>query len=75
MVASRSGPVEIIAMGVAQRVSRRARYFRAFSGRSWKRLAPSVERFQPGTYTVQLKVADKVAQKDYTKEVAFQVVP
>jgi GWxTD domain-containing protein len=31
-------------------------------------------QFKPGKYTVQLKVTDKVAQKDYAKETAFEVL-
>jgi GWxTD domain-containing protein len=32
-------------------------------------------QFKPGKYAVQLKVVDKVAQKDYVKETAFEVLP
>jgi GWxTD domain-containing protein len=32
-------------------------------------------QFKPGKYAVQLKVVDKVAQKDYAKEASFEVLP
>lgn len=34
-----------------------------------------LEKFQPGKYVLQLKVQDKVAKKELTKEAAFEVLP
>ena len=35
----------------------------------------SLSGMQPGKYSVQLKVSDRVAQKDYAKEAPFEVLP
>jgi len=34
-----------------------------------------LDKLQPGKYVVQLKVSDKLAKKDLTKEAAFEVTP
>jgi hypothetical protein len=34
-----------------------------------------LEKFDPGAYAVRLRVVDKVAQKEITKEMVFEVKP
>jgi hypothetical protein len=34
-----------------------------------------LEKFEPGAYTVRLRVVDKLAQKEITKETSFEVKP
>jgi hypothetical protein len=34
-----------------------------------------LEKFEPGAYTVRLRVVDKVTQKEITKEASFEVKP
>jgi GWxTD domain-containing protein len=34
-----------------------------------------LDKYEPGTYTVQLKVSDKLAKKDKVQEIAFEIKP